>query len=95
MQDIGMLLWQGLGPYIHNSQYVPPFVQVDSSIPILLCEHIGQEPSEKKKEVNLHVKMPDLELPTFNGKLESWLSFEDLFFSAIGSNSQIPDIEKL
>ncbi|UYV72137.1 hypothetical protein LAZ67_9001942 [Cordylochernes scorpioides] len=25
MQDIGMLLWQGLGPYIHNSQYVPPF----------------------------------------------------------------------
>ncbi|UYV84317.1 hypothetical protein LAZ67_X001835, partial [Cordylochernes scorpioides] len=37
MQDIGMLLWQGLGPYIHNSQYVPPFVQVDSSIPILLC----------------------------------------------------------
>ncbi|UYV66911.1 hypothetical protein LAZ67_4003304 [Cordylochernes scorpioides] len=38
MQDIGMLLWQGLGPYIHNSQYVPPFVQVDSSIPILLCE---------------------------------------------------------
>ncbi|UYV70686.1 hypothetical protein LAZ67_8000264 [Cordylochernes scorpioides] len=37
MQDIGMLLWQGLGPYIHNSQYVAPFVQVDSSIPILLC----------------------------------------------------------
>ncbi|UYV74027.1 hypothetical protein LAZ67_11001874 [Cordylochernes scorpioides] len=37
MQDIGMLLWQGLGPYIHNSQYVPPFVQIDSSIPILLC----------------------------------------------------------
>ncbi|UYV76646.1 K02A2.6-like [Cordylochernes scorpioides] len=37
MQDIGILLWQGLGPYIHNSQYAPPFVQVDSSIPILLC----------------------------------------------------------
>ncbi|UYV78563.1 hypothetical protein LAZ67_16002005 [Cordylochernes scorpioides] len=37
MQDIGMLQWQGLGPYIHNSQYVPPFVQIDSSIPILLC----------------------------------------------------------
>ncbi|UYV62964.1 hypothetical protein LAZ67_2002643 [Cordylochernes scorpioides] len=26
MQDIGMLLWQGLGPYIHNSQYVPPTI---------------------------------------------------------------------
>ncbi|UYV62972.1 hypothetical protein LAZ67_2002685 [Cordylochernes scorpioides] len=48
-----------------------------------------------KKKVNLHVKMPKLELPTFDGGLESWLSFKDLFYSAIGSNSQIPEIEKL
>ncbi|UYV67940.1 hypothetical protein LAZ67_5002553 [Cordylochernes scorpioides] len=48
-----------------------------------------------KKKVNLHVKMPKLELPTFDGRLESWLSFKDLFYSAIGSNSQIPEIEKL
>ncbi|UYV83339.1 hypothetical protein LAZ67_23000622 [Cordylochernes scorpioides] len=63
----------------------------------LKCEldlrHNGQETSEKK--VNLHVKMPKLELPTFDGRLESWLSFKDLFFSAVGSNSQIPNIEKL
>ncbi|UYV78518.1 hypothetical protein LAZ67_16001856 [Cordylochernes scorpioides] len=63
----------------------------------LKCEldlrHNGQETSEK--EVNLHVKMPKLELPTFDGRLESWLSFKDLFFSAVGSNSQIPNIEKL
>ncbi|UYV60184.1 hypothetical protein LAZ67_1000270 [Cordylochernes scorpioides] len=63
----------------------------------LMCEldlrHNGQETSEKK--VNLHVKMPKLELPTFDGRLESWLSFKDLFFSAVGSNSQIPNIEKL
>ncbi|UYV64445.1 hypothetical protein LAZ67_3000729 [Cordylochernes scorpioides] len=63
----------------------------------LKCEldlrHNGQETSEKK--VNLHVKMPKLELPTFDGRLESWLSFKDLFYSAIGSNSQIPEIEKL
>ncbi|UYV82245.1 hypothetical protein LAZ67_21001452 [Cordylochernes scorpioides] len=39
------LLWQGLGPYIHNSQYVPPFVQVDSSIPILLCVYGNSDPS--------------------------------------------------
>ncbi|UYV76518.1 hypothetical protein LAZ67_14000927 [Cordylochernes scorpioides] len=63
----------------------------------LKCEldlrHNGQETSEKG--VNLHVKMPKLELPTFDGRLESWLSFKDLFFSAVGSNSQIPNIEKL
>ncbi|XP_065164189.1 uncharacterized protein [Atheta coriaria] len=36
-QNVGMLLWQALGPYIHNTQYVTPFLQVDSNIPILLC----------------------------------------------------------
>ncbi|KAG8251051.1 hypothetical protein J6590_088809 [Homalodisca vitripennis] len=45
MQDIGMLLWQGLSPYVHNSQYVPPFVQVDSSIPILLCGDLNKNVS--------------------------------------------------
>ncbi|KAJ2939527.1 hypothetical protein O0L34_g6357 [Tuta absoluta] len=33
VQDIGMLLWQRLGPYVHNSQYVPPFLQVHSNTP--------------------------------------------------------------
>lgn len=37
VQDIGMLLHQALMPYVHNSQYVPPFLQVDSSMPIVLC----------------------------------------------------------
>ncbi|UYV66601.1 hypothetical protein LAZ67_4002266 [Cordylochernes scorpioides] len=43
----------------------------------------------------IRLKMHKLELPTFDGGLESWLSFKDLFYSAIGSNSQIPEIEKL
>ncbi|UYV68187.1 K02A2.6-like [Cordylochernes scorpioides] len=53
MQDIGMLLWQGLGPYIHNSQYVPRFVQVDYSIPILLCAYEECYTAKKKMKQSL------------------------------------------
>jgi hypothetical protein len=35
--DIGSLLYQALTPYIHNRQYVPQFLSVDSDIPTLLC----------------------------------------------------------
>ncbi|UYV76501.1 hypothetical protein LAZ67_14000767 [Cordylochernes scorpioides] len=62
MQDIGMLLWQGLGPYIHNSQYVPPFVQVDSSIPILLCELLQLDawlPELLEAKVASHWRIPN------------------------------------
>ncbi|UYV74012.1 IGF2R [Cordylochernes scorpioides] len=31
MQDIGMLLWQGLGPYIHNSHFIWNFTDGSSS----------------------------------------------------------------
>lgn len=35
--DIGLLINQALLPYVHNSQYVHPLLQVDSSLPIVLC----------------------------------------------------------
>ncbi|UYV67563.1 hypothetical protein LAZ67_5001227 [Cordylochernes scorpioides] len=59
MQDIGMLLWQGLGPYIHNSQYVPPFVQIDSSIPILLCvrDAYGSQHMEEQRIPIMHLQI--------------------------------------
>ncbi|UYV75256.1 hypothetical protein LAZ67_12003114 [Cordylochernes scorpioides] len=74
MQDIGMLLWQGLGPYIHNSQYVPPFVQVDSSIPILLCGDFNKnvKPDNsflkfmKNTAENFEFRLPDGEMGSFS-----------------------------
>lgn len=38
-QDVGMLLYQALFPYVHNTGYVPPTLlsQVDPNVPILLC----------------------------------------------------------
>ena len=44
-----MLLHQALLPYVHNSQYVPPFLQVDPNMPILLCGDFNQnvKPDDK------------------------------------------------
>ncbi|UYV75208.1 hypothetical protein LAZ67_12002922 [Cordylochernes scorpioides] len=97
-QEVGLLLTANADQLEDDDLNDEVEICIDKCIR-LKCEldlkHNEQEPSEKKKEVNLHVKMPKLELPTLNGRLESWLSFKNLFFSAIGSNSQIPDIEKL
>jgi hypothetical protein len=40
-QDIGSLLYQALTPYIRNRQVLPPFLNVDSDIPILPCGHFS------------------------------------------------------
>lgn len=40
------------------------------------------------------VKLPRIELPTFNGKYEEWHAFFDLFNSLIHSNRDISDTQK-
>ncbi|XP_062533182.1 uncharacterized protein LOC134202150 [Armigeres subalbatus] len=41
------------------------------------------------------VKLPELNLPKFSGKLEDWCAFRDLFNSAVGSRKDIGSVEKL
>lgn len=43
---------------------------------------------------NSQVKLPRIELPTFNGKYEDWHSFFDMFNSLIHSNREISDTQK-
>ena len=40
------------------------------------------------------VKLPDLELPTFNGSLKNWQTFFDTFHSLIHSDATLSDIDK-
>ncbi|XP_071576787.1 uncharacterized protein [Temnothorax nylanderi] len=40
-------------------------------------------------------KLPEAQLPTFDGKYESWLSFKNAFHSMIGSQTDLSDIDKL
>lgn len=41
------------------------------------------------------VKLPRMELPTFDGKFENWQSFQDLFIASVGNNSGISGAQKL
>ncbi|XP_052901592.1 uncharacterized protein LOC128309268 [Anopheles moucheti] len=42
-----------------------------------------------------HLKLPKISLPTFDGKITSWLSFKDRFTAMVASSNDIPDVMKL
>src|SRR5713101_4693825 len=41
------------------------------------------------------VRLPTLELPTFSGQIEDWLSFQDLFKASVHNNSRLTNAQKL
>jgi Protein of unknown function (DUF1759). len=49
--------------------------------------NVNTEPSVK-------VKHPQLSLPKFSGKLQDWVTFKDRFFSLVGDNTTVPNIQK-
>ncbi|XP_055621958.1 uncharacterized protein LOC129765576 [Toxorhynchites rutilus septentrionalis] len=42
-----------------------------------------------------HVRLPQIRLQTFNGDIDEWISFRDLFISVIHSKPDLPEVEKL
>lgn len=42
-----------------------------------------------------HVCLPQIQLQTFDGNLDDWLSFRDLYISLIHTRTDLPDVEKL
>ncbi|XP_055615330.1 uncharacterized protein LOC129761620 [Toxorhynchites rutilus septentrionalis] len=41
-----------------------------------------------------HVRLPQIRLQTFDGNIDEWLSFRDLYVSLIHCKSDLPDVEK-
>ncbi|XP_011707972.1 PREDICTED: uncharacterized protein LOC105462820 [Wasmannia auropunctata] len=41
-----------------------------------------------------HVRLPKLNLPTFSGKYDEWLSFHDTFMTVIHSNKSLGNVQK-
>lgn len=41
-----------------------------------------------------HVRLPQIRLQSFNGNIDDWLSFRDLFTSLIHRKPELPDVEK-
>lgn len=44
---------------------------------------------------NFHLRLPQIDLPRFNGDFSRWLSFRDTFSSMVHSNADIPTVAKL
>ncbi|XP_052901614.1 uncharacterized protein LOC128309297, partial [Anopheles moucheti] len=44
---------------------------------------------------DLNSTLPKISLPTFDGKITSWLSFKDRFTAMVASSNDIPDVMKL
>lgn len=41
------------------------------------------------------IKLPRIDIPTFNGEYQEWTSFYDAFYSLIDSNPSVPDVSKM
>lgn len=64
-----------------NKTPATPTLNASSSTP-----HIPASPS--------HVRLPDVKLPVFNGNLDSWLNFHDLFVSLVHASPELSSIQK-
>lgn len=51
--------------------------------------------TEAAKVPAVEVRLPKLELPTFDGNLEEWLSFRDLYVAAVHDNTGLTGAQKL
>lgn len=54
--------------------------------------------SSEKNQIDINVtqfKLPTINLPSFSGNNEDWLSFSDSFQSLIHKNETLSDIQKL
>ena len=61
---------------------------------LLKATQATQQAAEAKLPT-VEVRLPKLELPTFNGNLNEWLSFRDLFMAAVHDNAGLTGAQKL
>lgn len=53
--------------------------------------HVGETAGTSTFE---HVRLPQIKLQSFNGEIEEWLGFRDLFTSLIHWKTDLPEVEK-
>lgn len=49
----------------------------------------------KSNESNVNIKLPKFNLPTFDGDIQNWLSFKQIFISTIHENTDLTNSQKL
>lgn len=77
-------LKEALQPFLDSSKFQFP-----------TCPQISTPIDGTQAPFNYDVKLPRIQIPTFNGKYEEWQSFYDLFCSLIHSNKSLSPVQKL
>jgi len=67
----------------------------------ILLAHIHRSEETKQKTLphdrNVHqlIKLPPMNIPTFDGKFEEWYSYRDQFMSIVHNNETIDDVHRM
>lgn len=80
---------------LETSYYrVKGFLLAQNKSPLCLTP---QSPTYSTRQVppsTSQVRLPDVKLPVFDGSLENWLNFHDLFVSLVHSSTELSNIQK-
>lgn len=55
---------------------------------------VKDEPNSSRKDPIQNIKLPDINLPVFDGAIQNWLEFRDIFDSLIHKNEYLSDIQR-
>ncbi|XP_065075285.1 uncharacterized protein LOC135699031 [Ochlerotatus camptorhynchus] len=74
--------------------YVKGFLLAHNKTPITPTHPIPNHLEAQFPPSTSQVRLPDVKLPVFDGKLENWLNFHDLFVSLVHSSVGLSNIQK-
>lgn len=92
---------------VHNEErqsFEEKYFEVDEKLILERTEQIGVmgpnlfemfRPSRNPPQVNVNMKLPRIDLPTFSDSYEDWHPFYDVFHSMIHENTALPTIQKM
>lgn len=58
-------------------------------------QHEGTSSGSGNNAANEFLKLPRVNMPTFSGKYEKWISFRNMFQSMIHQNASLPPVQKM
>ena len=73
---------------------VKGFLLSVNKVPASPCLPTGSQGTGHFPPSRSHVRLPDVKLPVFNGNMDSWLNFHDLFLSLVHSSADLSNIQK-
>lgn len=74
-----------------REQFDNAFCELES---LILSKLDGQEKPLPRLPSKVKCRLPEIELPTFDGKYSSWITFKEEFLSIVHENETLDDIDK-